>query len=154
MSDGGLFQAGLQGEKGLYDQKVDFFIVFPEAVVKGAVFALDPTSWACDFLKQHVPEETMRDQVRNALVYILRTINACQRDELAVVFDPGVVNAYVFQAIMMGTGAVLMRKYNRLFRERRFTHAKKGYVNSPTEEISLEASMRLFDETLTRVLLS
>lgn len=30
MSDGGLFQAGLQGEKGLYDQKVDFFIVFPD----------------------------------------------------------------------------------------------------------------------------
>jgi hypothetical protein len=148
---GSLFGVRKAGEDGFYRREADFLYVMPEIVTKGAAFAADPASWICNWLQaQGVPSDKLRATVREHLDYLLAVLEACRTEDYSVAFDESRVDPHVYNAIMMGMSAVAFRKFNRLFREARFTDRHRG-TREPIDHVDKEAALRMFDTILSNV---
>lgn len=132
-----------KGDDKFYNPDHDILACTPSILIKGAVFAADPKSWIAGWLKGKV--DNPGEAIRQCLKYMLGVLEECRSNQLDEVFDANSVNEYVFQAVMMGCGAMLLRKFNRLFRENRFTSVQTGSVVEPTQHVDIEAAMRAYD---------
>lgn len=141
-----LFGVRAPGEPGFYRPESDFLVVMPELLTKGAVFAVDKTSWISHWLENSgIPKNRMHDDVREALSYLIDVLDACRTAELQDVFDSTRINPFVYQAIMMGIGCVALRRFNSLFRKARFTRLDHRGITEPIARVDKAAAMRLFD---------
>jgi len=151
MGGGELFGVRKRGEDGFYSKDSDYLYVFPEIMVKGAVFAVDPNGWILNFLKEHSSKPDLLKEVKDTLEYLMDVLHECRTAPLHEVFDESRVDPIIYQGIMMGAGAVAMRKFNRLFRERRFTDLKTRGVIEPIKTVDKAAALRMFDSMYKKV---
>lgn len=145
-----LFGARKRGEDGYYSPDKDFLYCTPELLVKGAAYAADSSSWIYSWLKSYVPEGKVVEFIKKDLQYLLVVLDDCRANDLTEVFDPSQVNTHVYQAIMMGMGAMVLRKFNRLFREYRFTDLKTKGVSEPIRGIDHLAALSMFNDLVSK----
>jgi len=136
-----------QGEESIYVTDRDFLYVTPELLVKGAAFASSPNSDICKRLEKRSTGGAAK--IRETLEYLLTVLHDCRQADLSDVFDASKVDAEVYHAIMEGVGAMVLRKFNRLFRELRFTALTDGKVDEPIRYIDQEAALVRYDELLS-----
>ena len=136
----------------MYARDRDILFRFPEMLVKGAAFAVDPGSWIYQWLVNdcNVSDGYIVHTARENVSYLLKVLQECKTADLIEVFAQNKVDPVIHNAIMMGMGSMFLRLFNTSFRKWRLTQVKTGKITEPTKQIDEERCMAIFDSLVKR----
>ena len=149
------FQVRKKGEEGWYRPEKDICNIWPPCVAKGAAYACDPKgtlrAWLLD--QDGITTENIVSKMRDTLDTLLRVLYRCRTEDISAVMaeEQKSLEWACYQACMMGAASYAFREYNISFREARFTNPQGG-IAEPTTAIDNAFVLRMFDDTINRVL--
>jgi len=130
-----------------YNPERDILNISPSLVVRGAAFVAQPTSSLYVWLAKQLPAGAdPRTRVRGQLTRLLQTMYESRKAK----FDDHSLNVSdadwpVFQAIMCGTGVVLMTAYAHAMQATRMTD-EGGVIIDAVQDPDLDRYLKAFDE--------
>ena len=141
-----------KGDDSWYTPDRDILQVMPSCIVRGAAYAVDPTSSIYNWLTQQegVNKANVVEKMTAALKEMLNVLDDLRAAPLNEVLTPGRIEWPLMQAMMFGAGIVGLNTYNLKFREARLTRPT-GQVDEPTACIDHLHAMRIFTDLITQL---
>ena len=146
-----MFSVRGPGEQGFYSLNRDFLMVFPDALTKGAMMAASPGSMPFEWLvaqKNGVSAENLKKMIRSVLEGMLKLMKTRKPFKEAVAeadFDMS-----VYQAIVMGSGCVMIPSYITLVKEHKVRSIRSGRLSEPQLDYDIIGFLLEYDQLLAK----
>jgi hypothetical protein len=141
-------------EKGsntpFYSPDKDILNVWPDAMVCGAAFAVDPEGSIRKWLEGQVDGDVVT-HVRETLDKLLTALDECKSGDLNQVLAEVNPSWAPFQAIMFGAGIMAFKRFNNVYRTHRL-HLLKGAggIKEPVELMRKQQALGTFDHLVNK----
>jgi len=142
-----------RGDDSWYTPDRDLLQVMPSCIVRGAAYAVDPTSSIYSWLieQEGVNASNVVQKMRKALLEMLNVLDDIRKTSLGEALPDGRVEWVLLQAIMFGSSIVALNTYNIKFREARLTTMKTGAIEEPTAFIDHIHACKIFDDLVSKL---
>lgn len=130
-----------------YNPERDILNISPSLLVRGAAFVAKPSSSLYKWLAKQLPfGADVRKHVRDQMAHLLKVMYESRRSK----FDDHSLNVSdaewpAFQAIMCGTGVVLMSAYAHAMQATRMTD-EGGVIIDAVEDPDMDRYLKAFDD--------
>lgn len=124
----------------------------PSSIVNGAAYAGNPESSIYAWLIQQegINQTNVIDELRAGLLTFMAVLDELRTAPLADVLTEGRIKWPILQAIMFGSGIVMLNMFNISFREARMTDIVNGGVVEPVGYVDTTRAMAIFDDLVKK----